>query len=768
MRFTLSLCRGRMMVALLLGVLAFVGCMRSPEAKSAAYIEAGKKLLEKKDPARAILQFRNAAQATPKSAEAYYQLGLAYLAAADLRNGVVSLRRALELNPKHAGARFRLADLMTNASDPEMLKDAQQRLEALLQDTPENADALHSLALTELKLGEAEAAVQHLGRAMAMAPNELVFAVTLAEAKLQQKDVNGAEGVLKKACQDFPNSADAVVVLGRFYAGQNKVAEAEQQFQRGLTIDPTHAAALLNLATLQYQLGRKQDAEQSFKRLSGLPDKTYRPIYANFLFQEGRRVEAVAEFERLAKQSPDDRAPRTRLVAAYQATNRVPDAQKILNDALKKNPKDLDALLQRGELFLAAGKYLEAEADLNNVVHTNADSPEVHYALAKLHEARGAAGRQRQELSEALRLNPNLLQARIELSRSLVSDNAGQAAVDVLEAAPAGQKNLVAVAELRNWALLLQGKEAEAQKGVNQGLATVRTSTFLMQDAVLKVRAKRYADGRESLHEALAKNPEEMRAYQLLVASYRTQNQLHGAVVEVKAYVAQHPKSADLEYLLGNLLLETGDKVQAKQALTIAKALKPESDAADLSLAQIDLLQANWNDARRQLTSILSSKGENAQAEQWLGMLEASSGNPAAAIKYFRKVLETKPDNAVALNNLAYLLSENGDQTQEALKCAQRAVELDPKNPEFVDTLGWVLFHRGVYGGAVTHLERATSLKSTAIGQYHLAMAYYKAGQEARGRTALQAGLRMDPTLPEAKAAQRLMGTLSGGAASQR
>src|ERR1017187_6080911 len=124
---------------------------------------------------------------------------------------------------------MRLGDLMTNASDPEVLKDAQQRLQALLQDAPENADALHSLALTELKLGEAEAAVQHLGRAMAMAPNELVFAVTLAEAKLQQKDVNGAEGVLKKACQDFPNSADAVVVLGRFYAGQNKVAERSEE-----------------------------------------------------------------------------------------------------------------------------------------------------------------------------------------------------------------------------------------------------------------------------------------------------------------------------------------------------------------------------------------------------------------------------------------------------------------------------------------------------------------------------------------------------------
>src|ERR1039458_8353398 len=240
MRFTGWLCLDRMMVVLLLVVLAFAGCTRSPEAKSAAYIEAGKKLLEKNDPARAILQFKNAAQATPKNAEAYYQLGKALLAVGDLRGGVAGLRKALELNPKHTAAQLRLADLMTNASDPEVLKDAQQRLQALLQDAPENADALHSLALTELKLGEAEAAVQHLGRAMATAPNELVFAVTLAQAKLQQKDLRGAENVLKKACADFPNSADAVVILGRFYAGQNKAAEAEQQFQRGLTLNPTH------------------------------------------------------------------------------------------------------------------------------------------------------------------------------------------------------------------------------------------------------------------------------------------------------------------------------------------------------------------------------------------------------------------------------------------------------------------------------------------------------------------------------------------------
>ena len=295
MRLTVSLYRDRMMVALLLGVLALAGCMRSPEARSAAYIEAGKRLLEKKDPARAILQFRNAAHASPKNAEAYYQLALAQLAVGDLRNAVAGLRKATELNPKHTGAQLRLAQLMAGASDRGVLKDAQQLLQALLQDSSDNPDTLHALALTELKLGDKAEAMRHLDMALAAAPQEVMIAITLAQAKLEQKDAKGAETVLIKASENSPKSLDAAIALGQFYLSQNKTTEAERQFQRALAIDPNHGAALLNLATLQYQMGRKQDAEEGFKRLSAMP--AYRPLYGIFLFQEGRKDEAVREFE---------------------------------------------------------------------------------------------------------------------------------------------------------------------------------------------------------------------------------------------------------------------------------------------------------------------------------------------------------------------------------------------------------------------------------------------------------------------------------------
>src|ERR1035438_999863 len=67
----------RASILLLIAALAVTGCRRTPEAKMAKFLAEGEKQLEKKDYPRAILQFKNAAQAKPKEAEPYYQLGRA-------------------------------------------------------------------------------------------------------------------------------------------------------------------------------------------------------------------------------------------------------------------------------------------------------------------------------------------------------------------------------------------------------------------------------------------------------------------------------------------------------------------------------------------------------------------------------------------------------------------------------------------------------------------------------------------------------------------
>jgi Tfp pilus assembly protein PilF len=92
-----------------------------------------------------------------------------------------------------------------------------------------------------------------------------------------------------------------------------------------------------------------------------------------------------------------------------------------------------------------------------------------------------------------------------------------------------------------------------------------------------------------------------------------------------------------------------------------------------------------------------------------------------------------------------------------ALKFAEKAVALNPTTPEFCDTLGWVLYRKGVYNTAIQYLEQAGAHPENVVWKYHLAMAYAKAGNTQRGRAVLNAALKVDANVPEAKIATQLL-----------
>jgi tetratricopeptide (TPR) repeat protein len=733
------------------------GCARTPMQKRDRYIEAGKKLFEQKEYARAILEFRNAVAAMPKDAEGYYQLGRAYEANRDYQTAVNILQKALDLNPKHPGADLELSKILAATSDPENLQVAENRLMALLQGGYSDPEALNSLAFTEMKLGKIENAVSNLEQSLALSPT-LNSAILLVQAKIAQRDFKGAEDVLQRACAEAPKSAEARAALGGFYILRGQPREAEAELQKALTLNPNLGSALLDLGKLQAGSGRKQDAEQTFKRLSSLPNPSMKAAHALFLLQEGRQEEAVREFEQLAKNDPDDRVARTRLVAVYWASGRKQEAEKTIQAALKKNPKDMDALLQRGELSLMSGRYDLAQRDLNQVLHDMPNSAEAHFILSRLHQAQRNALLQRQELIEALRFNPALLDVRLELARLLLRGNSAKSALEVIDEAPKFQRGMLPVLVERNWALWSLGDLAEMRKGIDAGLSIQRSSDLLLQDGVWKLRAGKFGAARESLEEALNINPGDVRALTALNQAYAAQKQGAAALEKVKEYASRNPKAAPVQEFLGVLLTAGGDRSGARRAFEAAKAADPTFVRAELSLTQLDIADGKLDDAQRRLKTILAASTGNVVARLWSANLEATKGDKKAAIEDYRQVIQADPNNAQALNNYAYLLSELNDQSGEALKYAQRAKELSPTHAAYSDTLGWILYQRGLYSMAVSELERAAGNGGDALCSYHLAMAYAKAGNLDRGRKVLQAGLKQNPSLPEAKTAREMLG----------
>jgi tetratricopeptide (TPR) repeat protein len=738
-------------------ILVFCGCSQSPQVREARYLEKGKKEFQRKNYAVAILQLKNAIQAQPRDAEPYYQLGLAYLASNDFNTAAAYFQKASELNPKHTEAQLKLAELMSTSRSKEVVEQAQKRTQDVLTVLPDDIEALNVLAITELRLGKPESAEAHLEQALRKSPSDLKSSIALAQARLARKDVAGAEEALQQAAAQAPKSPAPRVHLGGFYLALGRTAEAEQQFRQALAIDPKHGPALLALGSMQVRAGQTDQAEQIYRQVAALPEKQYKPIHALFLFQSGKRDQAVAEFEKLAAADPSDRNLRTDLVRAYLAVNRVGDAEKVLTAALKKNGLDVDALLQRSRIYLSSGKYTEAQYDLNQVLHFRSNSAEAHYLLSKVSRAREDTAIQQEELGQVLKLDPGFLDARIDLAQLLLRNRGAQSALQLLDQAPQDQRRRVPVVVQRNWALLLLGQNAEARKGIDQVLSAGKVPEALLQDAALKLEQKDYAGARASAEAALSQKPEDARALSVLVQAYAAQNQLPIGLQKAREHALRQPASASVQQFLGQLLLANGDRAGARKAFEAARAARPDLVTADLALAEMDTTDGKRDEARKRLSTVVSSHPGSIPGRILFAHLEVTEGKTAAAIEQLRKAVASDERNALALNNLAYLLAES-KQPDEALKYAQQAKEIAPDSPAVDDTLGWTYFQKGMYTLAVTHLESATAKEGTAVQKYHLAMAYQKAGDPKRARQVLEAALKMDPNLPEAQAARQLLG----------
>jgi tetratricopeptide (TPR) repeat protein len=731
------------------------GCLRSPEAKKARYLETGKKQMEQKDYARALLQFKNAVQMDVKDAESWYQLGRAYLSVNDVKSAVASFRKAAELNPKHEGAQLSLANVLALAPSKEIVEDAQKRLEQIIQQNPNNIDALDTLALTEIRLGDPAKAEERLTSTLNRFPTHLNTAVGLARLKLAKNDLAGAEEVLKKVAAQSPKLPEPAIALGELYVLLKRNDDAEQQFRHAVELDPKSGPALFALAGLHARLGKSAEAEDEFRRLSAMPVKEYAPYYGIYLFQTGKRGLALQEFERLAKQDPSDRTARTRLVAAYLADNRTADAERVLSEALKKNPKDSDALLQRSSIWLRANKLTEAQTDLNTVLKFKTDSAEAHYLLSKVHQLRGSVENQKQELGEAMRVNPRFLAARLDLTSILIATGGAKSALQMLQEAPESVRRAPALQLQRCRALIAAGDLEEARKTLDGLGANATAPEAVYLRGIIKFQQKDYAGARDVAEEVLKQTPADLRSMNLLVRAYTALKVPAKGLQRIEELAAAQPKSPEVQYFLAQMRLANGRRAEARQALEAVKTLAPKYEAADISLAQLDEADGKLAEARGRLTELLKTS-DNAAARLLLAEVENKLGNPGSAITEYRKLLDKSPNNIIVLNNLACLLVD-AKQPDEALKFAQQAKEQAPDSPAVDDTLGWVYYQKGMYSAAVRHLERAVSGDGTAKRRYHLAMAYARLGDTEKGRKVLESALRMDKNLPEAQAAEQLL-----------
>ena len=129
----------------------------------------------------------------------------------------------------------------------------------------------------------------------------------------------------------------------------------------------------------------------------------------------------------------------------------------------------------------------------------------------------------------------------------------------------------------------------------------------------------------------------------------------------------------------------------------------------------------------------------------------------AGARVHYLSALAKGHRSADVYNGLAWVTVESGGSAAEAASYAETALQMQPDNPDFLDTYGWSLHGAGRSAEALPYLQRAYAAKPAMYCiHYHLGDTYLALGQPATADEHFRQQASMKGTREAVLAAQAL------------
>ncbi len=128
------------------------------------------------------------------------------------------------------------------------------------------------------------------------------------------------------------------------------------------------------------------------------------------------------------------------------------------------------------------------------------------------------------------------------------------------------------------------------------------------------------------------------------------------------------------------------------------------------------------------------------------GTLRAKQQQVDGAVKLYQRALDLSRRNVLVLNNMATLLAETPNRTDEAIRYADYTLMYSGVSAAVLDTKGTALIRAGRYEEAIELLEMATRAPADSDPRYafHLAVALHHTGEHSRAKQLLQQALAND------------------------
>jgi tetratricopeptide (TPR) repeat protein len=193
---------------------------------------------------------------------------------------------------------------------------------------------------------------------------------------------------------------------------------------------------------------------------------------------------------------------------------------------------------------------------------------------------------------------------------------------------------------------------------------------------------------------------------------YRTRR-YEQALSEFQSVDLDPAENSELSYYLGLCYtqLEHYDKalLYLEQVVTSSDNLL-QIYQSRMILGYIYTTTKRYRLARFELEQLLTSGYESAQVYAAFGYVAYMLGQTDESLEHLQKAVTLDPRNTNALNSIGFILAEKDIDPEGALSYCKNAVQLKPENSAYLDSLGWAYFKIGRFDEAKSYLRKALNL----------------------------------------------------------
>lgn len=492
----------------------------------------------------------------------------------------------------------------------------------------------------------------------------------------------------RKAVRFDDNNVEYLTLLGTIYNMGRNIDSSEIVFNKILKIDSTDINAYYNLGQL-YEAMQPLKALESYNKILSFTGSEWNVLLkiAEINGRLGKVDETIATAEELLELNPSNLQLQKLLIESYIKNNKLDKALSLVDDVIETFPDDLNLIELRGNTLVKMERWNDGANEYKKII-SNKKLP---------------------------------FSGKMRIGTAFYSEALNDSAI-----VPYAKDVLMQIdADSADWQINAFLGELSNKSGDDS-----LTLSYFRESIEL---AERNVDLRIRLGQILFENADYINA-----------------AIEMKKAVVKFPKNHVINLILGLSLAQSNDHEGALPYLKKSVELSPNDLNSTLAYS-FSLNQSEQDDeALVYLERALRIDSKNTQALGMMGLIYDGNEEYNKSDSIYAIAVQVDSSDILILNNYAYSLAERGIELDKALRMVQKAVDEDPENSSYLDTIGWVYYKLGDYKKAIEFINRAieTDVDNATLLD-HLGDVYYKMANKKKAIELWENAFKMDSTITE-------------------